>query len=657
MASRQLGKLRQWAGEVIASREKTTFGEEFKDLERDIEFRREGSRRLYLATETYQNYLSKKKLNEALDEAEKLLPIDALGVVMIVHGEEYHDDSVFGNSLVKLGRSHCKIATLQEAFASTVKTTFLTFLSRFEEEIKEYDAMRKKLESRRLSYDAALAKTEKNKNSKKEKERREAEEELERAQYRYEKAMEDVRAHMHAIQENEAVQHRELTSFLDAEINYVQQYLDVLIDVKSDWQTKTNSIKRRDSTRSQTRPPSQRQTKYSSLRIPSSTRTDLTASQDSSDEEEDSSLALSRRRNSSLLRKSETGSKTGSLPNSRPSSRAGSRASRKRSDSAATVSERDKDVEKDKAEKSKRKSVAVWASSAVGSVANIGWKNKDKDRFSALEDHSDDHLNADGSSPGVRRLGGLPSNEKTEARKKVARAVKDFRGFTDELSFKEGDIIIIINEVLDEWWLGSLNNQTGLFPSAVVEIIADSVEDYNEQLQSEMYGAGASDVDEDGDLSRKPLSLQPSPFYTSFSDVVSITSSGNEDEESKLMSRKKTEGDVADSKWANPGPPPIPMRRAVTADINAFTMPTFPLNSVSKKSAQPPPPPPRRLTTLATMTPPIPERKVQASWMATSTSSIASSQDSQADYNESPFESASDFASNRASTLASQNPF
>jgi hypothetical protein len=52
--------------------------------------------RLYFATETYQKYLSKKKLNEALDEAEKLLPIDALGVVMIVHGEEYPDESVFG---------------------------------------------------------------------------------------------------------------------------------------------------------------------------------------------------------------------------------------------------------------------------------------------------------------------------------------------------------------------------------------------------------------------------------------------------------------------------------------------------------------------------------------------------------------------------------
>lgn len=46
---------------------------------------------------------------------------------------------------------------------------------------------------------------------------------------------EDVQAQMHAIQENELVQLHELTSFLDLEINFVQQYLNVLKDVKSDW--------------------------------------------------------------------------------------------------------------------------------------------------------------------------------------------------------------------------------------------------------------------------------------------------------------------------------------------------------------------------------------------------------------------------------------
>jgi len=40
---------------------------------------------------------------------------------------------------------------------------------------------------------------------------------------------------MHAIQDNEVVQARELSSFLDLEINFVEQYLNVLKDVKSNW--------------------------------------------------------------------------------------------------------------------------------------------------------------------------------------------------------------------------------------------------------------------------------------------------------------------------------------------------------------------------------------------------------------------------------------
>lgn len=44
-----------------------------------------------------------------------------------------------------------------------------------------------------------------------------------------------MRAHTHAIQENEHNQHQELTAFLDLEMNFIQSYLDVLTDVKADW--------------------------------------------------------------------------------------------------------------------------------------------------------------------------------------------------------------------------------------------------------------------------------------------------------------------------------------------------------------------------------------------------------------------------------------
>ncbi|KAG6868478.1 hypothetical protein C0993_002243 [Termitomyces sp. T159_Od127] len=201
MASKQLGKLRQWAGEVISSRDKTTLSEEFQELERDVELRKDGAIKLLAASAAYQHALAKKKKNDAFEDSEKLLPIDLLGIVMIVHGEEFGDDSAFGKvimspcregninqilgtSLVKFGRAHCKAAALQEAFALTLKDTFLSSLDKYTSEIKDYETQRKKLESRRLSYDAAVNKFEKVKNGKKDKEKREAEEEMEKARDR-----------------------------------------------------------------------------------------------------------------------------------------------------------------------------------------------------------------------------------------------------------------------------------------------------------------------------------------------------------------------------------------------------------------------------------------------------------------------------------------
>ena len=91
----------------------------------------------------------KKKLSEVAESEEKLMAVDALGVVMIKHGEEFGEDSAYGQSLVSLGRAHCNIATLQESFALTFEETYLTAVRQSEDEIKEYQMQRKKLECRR----------------------------------------------------------------------------------------------------------------------------------------------------------------------------------------------------------------------------------------------------------------------------------------------------------------------------------------------------------------------------------------------------------------------------------------------------------------------------------------------------------------------------
>lgn len=133
--------------------------------------------RLHVASDAYYRALSKKKDSDALGETEKLLAIDALGIMMISHGEEFGEDSAFGififpsciimtvtvtdnytagTSLVKFGRAHSKVATLQEAYALTFQDTFLASIRKFEENIKDYEHQRKKLESRRLVFQILL---------------------------------------------------------------------------------------------------------------------------------------------------------------------------------------------------------------------------------------------------------------------------------------------------------------------------------------------------------------------------------------------------------------------------------------------------------------------------------------------------------------------
>lgn len=126
--------------------------------------------RLHAASDLFHHRLSSKKPCSAIEDGEKFLPIDALGIVMMQHGDEFGEDSAFGGwhvpsydtgtqsltgcgalgtSLVALGRAHCQVATLQEAFALNFEETYLASLQRAEDEIKEYQAQRKKLESRR----------------------------------------------------------------------------------------------------------------------------------------------------------------------------------------------------------------------------------------------------------------------------------------------------------------------------------------------------------------------------------------------------------------------------------------------------------------------------------------------------------------------------
>jgi uncharacterized membrane protein YqiK len=91
-------------------------------------------------------------------------------------------------------------------------------------------AARKKLETRRLAYDASLAKMQKAK-----KEDFRVEEELRSQKAKYEESSEDVYRRMQDIKEAEVGSVADLTAFLEAELTYYDRCREILLNLKRDW--------------------------------------------------------------------------------------------------------------------------------------------------------------------------------------------------------------------------------------------------------------------------------------------------------------------------------------------------------------------------------------------------------------------------------------
>ncbi|EKM76576.1 hypothetical protein AGABI1DRAFT_115685 [Agaricus bisporus var. burnettii JB137-S8] len=628
----QLGRLRQWAGEVMSSKDsKITISDEIKELEEEVEKRKEGILKLQMASEAYHRSLSKKKQYEFVDKSEKLVSLDALGVVMIADGEKFGENSTFGSSLVKYGRAHCKIATLQEAYAVTLKDTFITSLQRFEESIKEYELLKKKLESRRSAYEAAFLKMEKLKQSKKEKEKIDAEEELDRTKQRFEETAEDIRAHMEHVRSADAHHQRELSGFLDIEMNFAQQYLDVLRDVKSDWSqdhTPISPLKR-----NRAKSLSHR----SSGSLKSSSDSHHNGSQDSSDE--------------SSSRRSHSSSRHGS----KPASRSASRLSRKRTNSNATATgEKDTDP-LERAPTPRRRSVAGWASSAVETVTNR--KKKDTENFASLEDDDDTDTGVTKRNSSLKKsmsIGSLGRRSSTKSPKvpqqarprssslygkKLVRARLDYEAkSSNELSFKAGAEIFPLNEVLDSWWMGDLNGRRGLFLMTYVEEIdpssasrkpkgqADNESIQDSDTQSTDDGYGTSELDEENDLLSRPI--QHSPFIAGLDDNNSIISQNTDDEfrpvtiHTPKANPQAVNPPISQTRYRNTPSPPSSLSGSETgilADAGYFgrdtltpSMQTRSPAGISTKKVPPPPPPRRPNMNTPPIAPPLPQRKTNA---------------------------------------------
>lgn len=213
-----------------------------------------------------------------------------------------------------------------------------------------------------------------------------------------------------------------------------------------------------------------------------STKTDTTTKRRSSHGAA-SAKAPSRPASRTSNRSGKSGKSTKSMKSTKTE---GGSGNRKRSDSTGSAVEREREKER------KKKSVSGWTSSLRGK----------KDTFNNLRDSDGDDEDEDehperstsslstgfglgsvlggksnksksnNSSPIVPgRMLKLPGTGSEKDRRKVVRALQDFTGSVDELSFKAGDEIFVVNEVLEGWWMGELGGVKGLFPTGHVEVV------------------------------------------------------------------------------------------------------------------------------------------------------------------------------------------
>lgn len=108
-------------------------------------------------------------------------------------------DSKLGVSLMRIGSFLEAFADTQTGYAEGIKRSLLSEIASLHENLKDFERLRKKLENRRLDYDAKQNKASKGKKSV------ELDEELKIARDKYEESLNDTEKLMRGFKEREVV--------------------------------------------------------------------------------------------------------------------------------------------------------------------------------------------------------------------------------------------------------------------------------------------------------------------------------------------------------------------------------------------------------------------------------------------------------------------
>ncbi|KAI8616412.1 hypothetical protein BC830DRAFT_1118190 [Chytriomyces sp. MP71] len=222
---KKFGQLKQWTGERIGGAQKTETSEEFKHLEHVTEERKEQYEKLEA-----QLHLFIRSISKGDGKEKDRSPMDMFGSVMTTVGTTL-EPSPYTKALTQCGDAHADLANLQRTFVNSVKDGFGEEMARQMQDVKDYAKLKTKLENRRLDYDAKMNKAQKAKAASSS-----LEEDVRVSQTKYEETLQDITARMIALNANEEDQLTELVHFVDAEVDFFQQGLEVLLKLQREFQ-------------------------------------------------------------------------------------------------------------------------------------------------------------------------------------------------------------------------------------------------------------------------------------------------------------------------------------------------------------------------------------------------------------------------------------
>ncbi|KAJ2726116.1 hypothetical protein GGI07_000755 [Coemansia sp. Benny D115] len=221
---RGMGRLGLKTGELLGldSNSKTEVVDEFTELQSEIENRQAGTENVQAALALYTNHLLKKK-DSTDNSKQKLYLQENLGSSMFRLGAIMPSDSRYGQVMEQFGQVIERLNEIQVQFINQTKEGWMSSLQRSADEFKEYQVLKKKLETRRSDYESKQTKLQKSR-----KENVALEDEVRTAQMRYEDTYEDLGQRMVQVKEGDHNQLVELFAFFEANVAYHRKCLEQL---------------------------------------------------------------------------------------------------------------------------------------------------------------------------------------------------------------------------------------------------------------------------------------------------------------------------------------------------------------------------------------------------------------------------------------------